>query len=111
MGYIAGFGSRRVRMIRSGMRRGELDHDGPMPKPFAHAVHAPEYVETWVEGMVVLHNPNARIPLDPALIPSASHEFLQEDGTIMSLLPDFRPYFSQTAIAMEGDEDNSLREE
>lgn len=105
MGYLAGFGSRRVRMVRTGMRRGELDDDGPMPKPFAHAVHAPGYDESWVEGMVVLHNPNARIPLDPALIPGADHEFLQADGGIMSLLPEFHPYFSQTAIAVEG-EDN-----
>ncbi len=104
MGYLAGFGSRRVRMVRTGMRRGELDHDGPMPKPFAHAVHAPDYSETWVEGMVVLHNPNARIPLDPAMIPGANHELLQTDGGIMSFLPEFHPYFSQTAIAIEDDD-------
>ena len=105
MGYIAGFGNRRVRMVRRGMQRSELDNDGPIPKPFAHAVHAPEYRETWVEGMVVLHNPTARIPLDPSLIPGANHEFLNEDGRIMSLLPDFHPYFSETAITIE-DNDN-----
>lgn len=105
MGYLAGFGSRRVRMVRTGMRRGELDDDGPMPKPFAHAVHAPDYDESWVEGMVVLHNPNARIPLDPALILGANHEFLQADGGIISLMPEFHPYSSQTAIAVEGDDD------
>ena len=55
--------------------------------------------------MVVLHNPKARIPLDPSLIPGANHEFLNEDGRIMSLLPDFHPYFSQTAITIE-DHDN-----
>jgi len=54
--------------------------------------------------MVVPHNPNARVPLDPALIPGANHEFLQEDGGIISLLPEFHPYFSQTAIAIEGDD-------
>ena len=105
MGYLAGFGNRRVRMVRTGMRRCELDDDGPMPSPFAHAVHAPDYSETWVEGMVVLHNPKARIPLDPSLIPGANHEFLEEDGRIMSVLPDFHPYFSQTAITIEDDDD------
>jgi len=50
MGYLAGFGSRRVRMVRTGLRRGEFDRDGPMPKPFAHAVHAPDYNETWWKG-------------------------------------------------------------
>ena len=104
MGFLAGFGNRRVRMVRTGMKRSELADDGPMPKPFAHAVHAPDYSETWVEGMVVLHNPKARIPLDPALIPGANHEFLNEDGRIMSLLPEFHPYFSQTAITVENDD-------
>ena len=45
----------------------------------------------------------ARIPLDPALIPGAAHEFLQPDGSIMSLLPDFQPYISQTSIALGGE--------
>ena len=103
MGYLAGFGNRHVRMFRTGMQRGELDNDRPMPRQFAHTVHAPDYSETWVEGMVVLHNPRARIPLDPALIPGANHEFLQEDGRIFSLLPDFHPYFSQTVITIEDD--------
>ncbi|WP_297494696.1 hypothetical protein [Acidocella sp.] len=104
MGYLAGFGSKRVRMVRTGMRRGEVDADDPMPKPFAQDVHGPGYNETWVEGMVVFHNPTARIPLDPELIPGANHEFLQQDGRIMSLLPDFHPYFSQTSITVEGDD-------
>ena len=103
MGYLAGFGNRRVRMVRTGVQRGELNDDGPMPKHFAHAVHGPDYSETWVEGRVVLHNPKAQIPLDPSLIPGANHEFLQEDGRIVSLLPDFHPYFSETAITIEDD--------
>lgn len=100
MGFLAGFGSRRVRMIRSGYMRGERRPDGPGPIPFAQEIHTPNYEESWVEGMVVLHNPNARIPLDPDLIPGANHEFLQADGKIMSLIPDFHPYFSQTSIAL-----------
>ena len=101
MGYLTGFGNRRVRIFRTGMQRGEIEDDGPMPKQFSHFVHSSDYNETWVEGMVVLHNPRARIPLDPALIPGANHEFLQEDGRILSLLPDFHPYFSQTIITIE----------
>jgi hypothetical protein len=69
-----------------------------MPEPFVHDVHEPGYTETWVEGMVVLHNPHARIKLHPEMIPGASHEFLQPDGRIMSLVPEFHPMFSQTAI-------------
>lgn len=98
VGYIAGFGDRRVRMIRSGMRRHDADPIDPRPRPFMEEVHAPGYEETWVEGMVVLHNPNALIPLDPDLLPGATHEFLRPDGVIMSKLPGNPPYVSETMV-------------
>jgi hypothetical protein len=98
LGYLAEFGNRRVRMVRTGYARGERNSKNPMPEPFVHKVHEPGYMETWVEGMVVLHNPHARIKLHPELIPGASHEFLRPDGRIMSLVPEFHPLFSQTEI-------------
>ena len=104
MGYIAGFGNRGVRMVRTGIARGELNPRDPRPTPFRQEVNDPGYNEGWIEGGVVLHNPHARIPLDPALIPGAAHEFLQDDGTIMSLLPPFQPYMSSTIISLAGDE-------
>jgi hypothetical protein len=63
-------------------------------------VHVAGYVEDWVGGMVVLHNPNARIKLPPELIYGASHDFLQPDGRIMSLSPEFHPLLSRTAITV-----------
>jgi hypothetical protein len=98
MGYLAEFGNRQVRMRRTGYARGEWNSENPMPEPFVYDVHEPGYTETWVEGMVVLHNPHARIKLHPEMIPGASHEFLQPDGRIISLVPEFHPMFSQTAI-------------
>lgn len=98
IGYLAGFETANIRMVRTGIARGEGNANDPRPVRFVQEVHAPGYEETWTEGMVVLHNPRARIPLDPALIPSAAHEFLQEDGRIISLLPEFHPLFSQTQI-------------
>jgi len=98
LGYLAEFGSRRVRMVRTGFARGEGNSGNQAPAPFEHNVHEPGYMETWVEGMVVLHNPQARIKLRPEMIPGASHEFLKTDGRIMSLVPEFHPVFSQTAI-------------
>lgn len=103
LGYIAGFGKREVRMVRSGLARGEQNLNDPRPTPFHHDVSDPTYSESWIEGAVVLHNPNARIPLDPDLIPGAAHEFLQPDGTIMSLLPEFQPYISHTSISLDGE--------
>lgn len=105
MGYLSGFGDRAVRMVRSGIARGELDEADPSPKPFRHDVSDPAYRETWIEGCVVLHNPNARNPLDPALVPGADHEFLLPDGRIMSMLPEFQPYMSRTSISLDGGTD------
>lgn len=99
MGYLAEFGDRRIQMKRTGFSRGERNGN-PTPTPFEHMVHAAGYSESWVEGMVVLHNPTASIPLDPNLIPGASHEFLQSDGKIMSLIPEFHPLFSMTEIRL-----------
>ncbi len=97
MGFLAEFGNRRVRMVRRGYASGEQNPENPMLK-FEQNVHDPHYSETWVEGMVVLHNPLARIELPPKSIPGARHEFLQPDGRIMSLIPDFHPLFSETEI-------------
>lgn len=109
MGVLAGFGSRRVQMTRTGMLRREGHPDGPQPRPFTEEVTSSSQ-ESWIEGMVVLHNPQALIPLDPAQFPGANHEFLQENGRILSLVPDFHPYFSETKVSLAGEEPNSAGE-
>ncbi|TAJ73716.1 MAG: hypothetical protein EPO51_04365 [Phenylobacterium sp.] len=93
-------------MPRTGLRRYDDNVADPRPRPFRDDVHAPGYAETWVEGAVVLHNPNAVRPLDPELLVGATHEFLQPDGTIMSLLPNNPPYASQTIIWLAEDGSN-----
>jgi len=99
MGHVAGFGDPRIKLVRTGIQRNDLNPVSPYPTPFSEEV-GPDSTENWVEGMVVLHNPKARIPLDPNLLPGAAHEFLQPDGSIMSLLPEFHPLFSQTHITV-----------
>jgi ribosomal protein L30 len=97
LGRLAGFGSKRVRMIRRGVALG-----ASQGLPFLQAVHAPTYAESWVEGMTVFHNPGATIPLDPDLIPGACHQFLRPDNSIVSLTPAFHPMFSETSIWVAG---------
>jgi ribosomal protein L30 len=97
LGYLAGFGNKRVRMIRRGVAL-----DAKQGMPFMKAVHAPGYTESWVEGMTVFHNPRALIPLAPDFIPGACHQFLQPDHTIVSLTPEFHPMFSETGIWVAG---------
>jgi len=106
LGLLAGFGDPRVRMLRTGLRRFDGEAD-PRPRLFEEAVHGPGYRETWVEGMVVLHNPHAKIELDRQLIPGASHEYIQPDGVIMTGLPDDPPvYSSRTKVYLDGEDIN-----
>lgn len=95
MGYLAGFGDRAIRMTRTGIRRTEHDGDG-YPKPFRQDVWRDDYDETWIEGMSVLHNPRAKIPLEPEMLFGACHEYIQPDGRLMSDIPPFHPVYSTT---------------
>ena len=102
MGAMTGFGDQTLKIVRHGYLRRDGDPVDPQPKRFRQEV-GPGYDERWVEGMVVLHNPRAKRPLDPDLLPGANHEFLQQDGRIMSLVPDFHPWTSTTYVATPGD--------
>lgn len=104
MGYLSGFGPRDLRMTRSGVARGTT-FEQPLV-PFFQKVHDPGYQENWVEGMVVLHNPKARIELAPSMIPGALHKRADENGDLDAIAPSFHPVVSRTAIGMaEAEED------
>lgn len=97
MGLVAGFGSKRVKMTRHGF---VYNHAGNAmaPEAFEHEVADPSYSECWAEGLSVFHNPSAQKPIDHRLIPGASHHFLEKDGRIRSLVPDWHPMGSWTFI-------------
>ena len=99
MGALAGFGSKRVRMLREGTAANP-DPNSEFPTVFMHDVNSPHYSETWMEGMDVFHNPNAVHPLDPVMLPGAAHHRLQEDGQLVSLLPKWQPFGSFTHISV-----------
>ncbi len=100
MGVIAGFGSEEVVLIRQGT---VIDPDPGASEPdvFLHVVNK-EYVETWMEGMDVYHNPRATHPLDPAMIPGAAHHRLLDDGQIKSVARGWQPLASRTSIMLMG---------
>lgn len=97
MGAVAGFGSERVRIIRRGFAT-NLDPKASAPKPFVAEVSSPDYIESWIEGMDVYHNPNALHPLVPEMLPGAAHHFIEEDGQLRSFVPDWQPFSSTTHI-------------
>jgi hypothetical protein len=78
MGFVAGFGSRRVQMLRKGTALNP-DPDAAEPLIFTHTVDE-DYRETWSEGLDIFHNPRAQRPLDPRHFPFAAHHFLEADG-------------------------------
>ena len=86
------------------------DPNATMPKYFRVIVNSEGYEESWVEGLTVIHNPNAIIPLNPDLFPGACHLFLAEDGQIVSWTPDFSPFGSVTRHWAPVDVDAALQE-
>ena len=100
MGVLAGFGSKRVRLHRVGVATNNEANTGE-PVEFSHDVNSPEYRESWIEGMDVYHNPNAKVPLHPMMLPGAAHHFLTEDGQIESLIPKWHPMGSMTQILVQ----------
>lgn len=107
MGVLAGFGSPKVRLIREGLA---FDHDpnAAVPRRFRRIVNAPGYVETWVEGLDVFHNPRARYPIEPRTLPGAGHHRVLPDGLIASLTPDWHPLSSVTIVFVD---ENASRQE
>ena len=94
MGRLAGFGIPNMRLIRQGVCH---DHNpnAYKPKPFVLEIEPGKATETWGEGLSMYHNPNALNPVPRELFPSiAHHEF--QDSRIVSMLPDFHPYWSVT---------------
>lgn len=96
MGVIAGFGSECVFLVRHGTAINP-DPNASEPDEFLHVVNK-EYVETWMEGMDVYHNPRALHPLDPAMLPGAVHHHLLDDGRIESVADQWQPLASFTSI-------------
>jgi hypothetical protein len=99
IGLKAGFGSRRVRMVRTG-KRYVHDPNRAEPEEFTILVNDPSYQEDWSEGLEVYHNPNARLPFDPYLLPLATHHFF-ENGQLRSLIPENAPFGSMTIIGID----------
>lgn len=95
MGVVAGFGSKRVRLVRQGF---VVDHDdnASEPKFFSKDVSDTDYRESWIEGMDVYHNPNAAHPLDPAMLMGAAHHRLHNDLQVLSRTPEWHPLSSVT---------------
>lgn len=79
IGLKAGFGSPRVRMVREGNRY-VPDGNRLEPEYVRVSVSGKRYRERWEDGLEVYHNPNANIPLDPRVFPTAMHHLREGDA-------------------------------
>ncbi|RUR12525.1 hypothetical protein [Legionella septentrionalis] len=81
MGKLGGLGSKNVKMIRMSML---FD---PNPAAFNPLVQImdlddPKYEESWTEGLVMFHNPNAKFPVNLNAFNDISHiSFDEQFGT------------------------------
>ncbi|MDH7945155.1 hypothetical protein QGM61_15140 [Pseudohongiella sp. SYSU M77423] len=96
MGKVAGFGDPSIKIIFKGFCH-KHDSNSALPDTFSYEVDG-DYLEDWSEGISVFHNPKAVHPLPPDMFPGVAHHFMQEDGQIVSSLPEFHPYTSVTIM-------------
>ncbi len=106
MGRQAGFGSDKNTLIRFGAF---YNHEPNADKPNFTSYQVNELSnETWSEGVVVYHNPNALIPLNPEFFDErvAQSFFDVKDKLIYSQMPEIFPYNSFTQNLIEAEKNS-----
>lgn len=94
MGYRAGYYRGNLTFIRKGICY-NFKPNATKPLPFSYNLEEPPITETWGQGLMVLHNPNALHPIPRDYFPDAAESYL-EAGVVKTDLPPFYPYMSQT---------------
>lgn len=95
MGKLAGFGSPRVHLWRIGTCF-NYEPNATQPKPFAFEIEPDKYQETWAQGISMIHNPNALLPINPELFPSIAHHFFDNGQIVSRSIEEFQPLTSIT---------------
>lgn len=96
MGFQAGYHRGNIIIIRRGSCY-DSDPKATKPIPFAYDLDERPIPETWGEGMMVFHNPNARYPISKDFFTDVGNTYYY-DGETHTFLPRFYPYMSQTPI-------------
>ena len=94
MGYQQGFGVEHFDVSRSGYCV-NLDPDAMDPTYFEYSLAEPPLVESWGQGLVINHNPNALFPLPKGYFPDALEAYIV-DGEYKTDCPPWHPYSSRT---------------
>ncbi|MCH8062036.1 MAG: glycosaminoglycan attachment protein [Chloroflexi bacterium] len=94
MGYQHGFEAQQVSITRVGFCFNE-DPDAMDPTFFSYNLAQPPFVESWGQGLVVYHNPNALHPLAREFFIDAIQVYI-EDGQYSAEFPNWHPITSKT---------------
>lgn len=106
MGQEGGYRSAKVRMVRSGVRY-RHNPDAAWPAPFAYEVGDSAFGrETWRQGTVLIHNPNALNPLPDEWLASAIDERVIDGKVVARFSEPFAPFRSITHM-LSGDASDS----
>ena len=100
MGFQSGYGCEVISMRRTGFCLNP-DRDAMDPTLFSYSLDHPPLVETWGQGLVVLHNPNASQPIPPDYFRHAMQCYI-EDGVFTSEGASWHPFTSHTSIVYLG---------
>lgn len=96
MAYQEGIARTNLRMIRSGLRA-TLDPDAIEPSWFSYEVGS--RWEPWEEGLVLIHNPHALLPLPDEVLPRATH-YRKQGLDVVTTSPPFHAFGSLTVTVV-----------
>ncbi len=96
MGYQTGYGTDKVGITRTGFCHNP-DPDAMDPTFFSYSMDFAPLVESWGEGMVILHNPDCLYPIPKDFFVDAVQTYI-EKGQIKSDYLGWHPFTSQTRI-------------
>jgi hypothetical protein len=100
MGFQAGYHRGNITMIRRGVCY-DPTPNAVKPLLFAYDLAAAPVKETWGQGLMVFHNPNALAPMPLDFFPDAGQTYIK-NGQMLTDLPGFHPYVSQTSLFIGG---------
>jgi hypothetical protein len=107
MGYQHGFGCDTIDMTRSGFCLNP-DPDAMDPTFFSYNLDEPPFVESWGQGLVVLHNPTCLHPVPLDFFVNAIQHHI-EDGVLKSEYSGWHPFGSKTFILYMGEAKKEVR--
>jgi hypothetical protein len=101
MGYQSGFGNDILKIKRVGRVFNELP-DAMDATLFEYDMDDPNIVEPWGQGLTVLHNPKALVPLPEGFFPNAKEQMFF-GGHVLTSPEGWHPFNSDTIVMDMGE--------